>query len=188
MDKHLSRKELIAIAQQEPILPNSHIESCDDCHRLVYLLKDYFVIGKDSLPNAPSDIIKKAKALIQSKKIKKIIPINIARLTFDSWATAKPIGVRDESSMNSRRVRFEDDNIVLDIRAEQQIDGWSFVAQINDDSPDAAENILEIGKKKLHIDPDGFYQWTSKNPPKSISIHTTVKVIKIPELLWKNPR
>jgi len=45
-----------------------------------------------------------------------------------------------------------------------------------------------VGKKRLQIDPDGLYQWSSKNPPKTIFIHTAAKIIKIPELLWKHSK
>ena len=188
MDMHLSRKELIELARKEPLVMNSHLESCEDCRRLVYLLKEFYVIDKDPLQDAPDDLIKKIKSLFKHKSIKKRIQISIARLTFDSWSVVQPIGVRDESSVDSRRVRFEAENIILDIRAEQQKGCWTFVAQINDDSPEVYENILKIGKNKLQADSDGLYQWTSKNPPKSISIHTAVKIIEIPKLLWKHPK
>jgi len=188
MIKHLSRKELIKLAQEEPTVINSHIKSCEDCRQLVYLLRTYFVIDKDPLPDAPDDMINKAKALIKSRRINKRNNIILAKLTFDSWSAIQPVGVRDESGVDSRRVRFEDDEIILDIRAEQQKEGWTFVAQIKNDSPEASENILEVGKKRLQIDPDGLYQWSSKNPPKTISIHTAAKIIKIPELLWKHSK
>jgi hypothetical protein len=188
MEKHLSRKEIIKFAHKEPLVLNNHMKTCDDCQRLVYLVKEYYVIGNKILPDAPESLINKVKSLIKTLGIKERSSIHLARLTFDSWSMPQPIGVRDESSMNSRRIRFEAEEIILDIRAEQQKEGWAFVAQINDDSPSASENILKVGKKKLHVDPDGLFQWTSKTPPKIISIQTAVKVIKLPEISWKRSK
>ena len=108
-----------------------------------------------------------------------------AHLTFDSWLATQPIGVRGTGSTEHRRIEFESQGRVLDLRAERSKAGWVFVAQLSGVS--GADNLLVCGRQTIWQDDNGFFQWTSARPPRKISVQIDTETIDLPDLKWTKP-
>lgn len=189
MAKHLSRQELIKAVRRRPFVLDGHLKSCAECRDSVILLKAFDVSGCLPLPDAPSPWVERAASLAKKNVgVLEGVKTIMAKLTFDSWAVPRPIGVRGQSSLSDRRIRFESESMVFDLRAERKTTGWAFVAQVTTEGPAVAPTILEIGKRKLHADPGGLFQWTSSRPLTSVTVRSGNTIIVIPELAWKRPR
>jgi hypothetical protein len=94
MDKHLHRKELIALARKLPSSTNQHLSECAECREEVELLRKFNLAGHSRLQNAPVGWIERAAALAQKQPSLEKIRKAVAALVFDSWAASQPIGVR----------------------------------------------------------------------------------------------
>lgn len=187
MEKHLNRQALIEAAQRQPFTLNDHLQSCAECRDAVNLLRVYPVYGRLPLLDAPSPWVERAAAIAEKADILGQVKTVVSRLTFDSWAVPQLIGVREQSTLGDRRVRFETKSIILDLRAEHQPDGWAFVAQVTGQDRFTAGAILGVGRKKLRADSTGFFQWTSRRPPTTVTIRSGRLIVVTPELSWKRP-
>jgi len=185
MGKHLNRQELIKAARRRPITQDKHLESCAECRDAVNLLRAFDVEGRLSLPDAPSPWIERAATIAEKTGLLQGVKTVLSRLTFDSWATPQMVGVRGQSALGDRRIRFETDDVILDFRAERQSDGWAFVAQVTGESSIVEEMTLQVGRKNLRADAGGLFQWTTRRPPTAITIRSSQRVIVTPELSWQ---
>jgi hypothetical protein len=149
-------------------------------------MRSFEFAGQEKLEDAPSGWIKKAASITETKGVTARAKNIMARLTFDSWAVPQPIGVRDQSHISDRRIRFQAEDIVLDFRAERQSTGWAFVAQVTAEK--AADAILELGKKRVRADTTGLFQWTSRRPLTGLIVRCGDVTITLPELSWKDPQ
>jgi hypothetical protein len=188
MEKHLSRQQLIEAAQDTDRARDRHLDSCAECRRLVDLLKAFPVAGRPPLPDAPAAWISRAASLAEHSSVLERVQSVMARLIFDSWAVPQPIGVRGRGTIDQRRVRFESEFIVLDLRAEKNEDGWAFVAQITGERPLTEHATLKVGTKELQPDSGGIFQWASRRPPAEVSVRAGALEVKTPGLSWKAPR
>jgi hypothetical protein len=188
MKEHLSRQQLIEAAQGQSRAGDRHLDTCAECRHLADLLKAYPVSGRPPLPDAPAAWVSRAASLAEHPSVLERAQSVMARLIFDSWAIPQPIGVRGRGTIDERRVRFESEMIVLDLRAEKHTDGWAFVAQITGERPLTEQATLNVGKKELHADADGLFQWASRRPPADVSVHAGALIVETPRLSWKAPR
>jgi hypothetical protein len=90
--------------------------------------------------------------------------------------------------VDDRRLRFESAGISLDLRAERQKKGWFFMARATGKNIDKSMAILNVDRKTLIADRNGFYEWSSNRPPKNLSLVSEKFSIQIPEIVWKKPR
>jgi hypothetical protein len=148
------------------------------------LLRVYRVAGKLPLPDAPIGWIERAIAIASPRNLKERVRTLVAELVFDSWSIPHAVGVRGGTAAADRRLRFEFQGMVFDMRSEQHEKGWEFVARI---SPVTDKLFLEADKKKLTPDDSGVFQWSSARPPRKITLRTDDRVVALPELSWKKP-
>ncbi len=187
MDRHLNRQELIEAAQKQTAAFDSHLQTCDECRDAVSLLRAFQVVGRPLLPDAPASWVARAAALAENASIADRIKKVVLRLTFDSWQEPQLVGVRDQSALSDRRIRFEIETIILDFRAERRSRQWTFVAQVSGEDTNVGDVILEAGRQKLRADPSGLFHWTSARPPEVVTIRSGDLTIVTPELSWKRP-
>lgn len=185
-ERHLTRQEIIEAARGQKVSANAHLGECADCRELVGLFHTFMVAGKLHLPDAPVGWVAKAAAIGTNSSLTEKVRSFVARVVFDSWAMPQPLGVRGESVENDRRLRFESDDVRLDLRAEKQANGWAFVAQVKGSSDSPIQ--IEADKKKLLPDSAGLYQWSGSRPPRKITLRSDEFVIELPELTWKKPQ
>jgi hypothetical protein len=188
MDKHLKRDELIALARKQSDAPNPHLSECTECREAYELLKSFQMAGRSRLQDAPNGWIEAATALAQKRHVFESVKKTVAALVFDSWASPQPVGVRGQAALGERRMRFESDQVVFDIRAERLAGKWAFVAQVADKSTPPSPIDLSVDKRELQADAVGLVQWTSGRPPKKILLRSRDIEIEIPELSWKKHR
>lgn len=188
MDRHLHRKELIALARKLPGTANEHLSECAECRDAVELLREFNLAGHSRLQDAPAGWIERAAALAQKRPSLEKIRKAVAAIVFDSWATPQPVGVRGQATVGERRLRFEADRFTFDLRAEQLPGEWAFVAQVTSESLPLDSFALSTEKKELNADTAGFFQWTAARPPKKILLRSDDTEIEIPELSWKKNR
>lgn len=187
-DMHFTREELIEMARDKDNKRPRHLKDCPECRQELELLKAFPVAGQLPLPDAPTGWIEKAAALGKRTGVLGTLKTLVAELTFDSWKIPQPVGVRGESLLDQRRLRFEAENINIDIRAEHTDEGWVFIGQVS--GAEMGEADLKVGKKTVHPDRHGFYQWSSKTPPGALSLRAGENSIKLPKIKWtkSNPR
>jgi hypothetical protein len=109
-----------------------------------------------------------------------------ALLTFDSWLSPQPVGVRGCDSSSERRICCEAGPYLVDLRAEKHKDGWRMVAQLGGENADQAE--LSTGRTTIPAGQGALFQWSSSRPPGTIHIRVGEQDIELPKLLWKRPR
>ena len=151
------------------------------------MVTTYPVTGKLPLPEPPDPWVAKAVALARRpESLGEKLGRLVASLTFDSWSLPAPAGVRGLAPLTQRRIRFETESVSLEIRAEKKAQQWSFVAQAT--GVPAADCKLILHRRSLSADAYGFFQWSSKTPPRSLILTAGNRVIEVPELSWKMPK
>jgi len=147
------------------------------------LLVQFQVAGNLPLPDPPEAWVARAKNLALNSAPLASIRRVLAELVFDSWALPEPVGVRGGTAIEQRRVRFESDPITIDLRAEHQKAGWSFVAQITGIESGQAQ--LNADRQILTLDDHGICQWSYHKPPKKLTVVTETFSVELPELTWR---
>ncbi len=188
MHSHPTRTELIAAARGGTAVAGEHLSSCDWCSLYFELYSEFSFAGELALVSAPRSWIDKAMAVAVNSSERSPLKSLFARLSFDSWATAVPQGVRSAGAMEERRVTFDAVGKTLDIRAEHRQNLWEFTAKITDKSGNPAGWILVVGSEKITANEDGFYQWSSVRPPKKFKLLSHDGEFETSELLWKKSR
>lgn len=183
--RHLTREELIALARRPRASHPDHLRECDDCRLAFELLTVFDTSGRSPLPKPSESWIKRAAAIADADRVPSVLKRLKARLTYDSWLTPQPVGVRGTSSTAYRRIEFESQGRILDLRAERNKEGWVFVAQLSGAS--GTNNILVCGRQTVWPDDNNLFQWTSVRPPRKISVRIDNELIDLPDLKWTKP-
>jgi len=184
----MNRKELIEAARRKFIPKSGHFMRCPECQEMYYLLRAFPVSGDLPLPDAPKAMIDKAIAISEKSGLRNVARQLKALLTLDSWAMPEPIGVRGGNSLADRRLRFESDEVVFDLRGEKSDKQWIFVARAVGKKTISSDFILGADRKLLQPDQNGIYEWKSGRPPRKMSLNSDDLIIELPELSWKKPR
>jgi hypothetical protein len=162
------------------------LRTCDECREWVNLFRIFDIAEYEPLPDAPPVWIDRAISLMTDTKVIKKIRHFVADLAFDSWVMPHPVGVRGINHFDHRRIRFEKNDVIFDIRVEHRDRDWSFVGQVI--SGLDINFILKMETTAIFADSSGLYQWSGKKPPKKMSLHSSDFIIEIPELKWKKSR
>jgi hypothetical protein len=147
------------------------------------MLVRFQVAGSLPLPTPPEPWVERAMGLAAKPAAGTNIRRALAKLVFDSWSLPEPVGVRGGAAIEQRRIRFESDQIAIDLRAEHQSTGWSFVAQITGIKADRAR--VHADGRILTLDNYGICQWSYRKPPKQLVVVTETSSVELPELTWK---
>lgn len=186
MDEHLSRQELIRAARSGDSSRFQHLKKCRECRDAVSLIREYDFSGARHLADAPEELVENALRLALGTISKKRIPAGVANLTFDSWSEPLPVGVRGEALLGERRLRFEMDGLVFDLRAEQHAGRWVFIGVVSSDLADTRNVFLRVGGRKRSPDSTGVFHWESARPPRKIAIQLNdLTTVTLPELSWR---
>ncbi len=169
MNRHPDRQTLLAAAKSDSHKFDQHLSTCESCRELFEFFKAYQVAGNPVLAGAPDEWIRKAVEVAGAHGALQGIRTLLARLSFDSWATPVSVGVRGGEARQERRLRFQVDDLLLDIRAEKQKQGWDFVAQLSSQTVEQKNFHLLVSRQELRVNSEGFYQWSSKRPPRANS-------------------
>ena len=186
-EKHLSRQQLLQAARGEDG-SFEHLKTCRSCRQATALLREYRVAGNQYLTDAPDFLINRVIAIAGGSPAAKGARKWLAEIIFDSWSMPHPIGVRGVESLDHRRLRFNADHITVDLRAERLKSEWDFTARVSGRGIKDTPPLLLAGTKSIAPDPNGFYVWKSKRPPKKLLLHIGGAVFELPELSWKKPR
>lgn len=128
--------------------------------------------------------MKRAKQIAMKSSPVATIRKMLATLAFDSWAQPMPVGVRGGATMEQRRMRFESESVMIDLRAERQKSEWTFVAQVSGVHRD--DVLFTADKQTLTLDEFGICQWSNDKPPKRLAVVTETLTIELPGLTWKS--
>jgi hypothetical protein len=183
---HYTRDDLLKKAGDPKYKLAGHLAKCKSCRQMAELLKRYNFVGQLPLDNAPEGWVRKAIAIVEKPGVLEKAKGKLFELVFDSWLSPEPVGVRGTSAMEHRRLRFGEDDITFDLRAERYADGWKFIASAGG-LKDAGSH-LKVDKKEYFSDDSGIYQWSSLRPPRKIALIAGNKKFELPELKWKKAR
>ena len=164
---------------------SDHLRECNDCRLAFELLTVFNMSGRSPLPKPPESWIKRVAAIAQADRVPSVEKHLKAHLTYDSWLTPQPVGVRGTSSTDHRRIEFELQGRVLDLRAERSKEGWVFVAQLS--GATGTNNVLLCGRQTIWPDDNSVFQWTSVRPPQKISVRIDSELIDLPDIKWTKP-
>ncbi len=163
------------------------MRTCAECATELGWLLSFRVAGLLELPEPPAGWVERAMAIpAYSARTLPTMRVLLAKLTFDSWATPQPVGVRGQATMGQRRVSFEASGFLFDLRAELRKDGWRFVAQTSLQGRSVGN--LKAEKQILLPDENGIFQWGASRPPRRMSIDADGVTIELPELKWTKSR
>jgi hypothetical protein len=143
------------------------------------------------LPNPPATWVLKACQLATDSKTSLTEKIVVAAeelfgsLTFDSWELLAPTGVRGVEASVERRLRFEADGHILDLRAEKDNENWEFVAQVFKSGQSIDSFVIRVGDIEVHPTDGKFYQWSSTYPPEKITLIDKANLINFSNISWK---
>ena len=185
MKNHPDRTELLLAVKSPSVEINSHLEKCQDCAEIFAMLVKFQVAGKTELTDAPAHLITKVKQLFeQHESVLAKLKRNAFELIFDSWSNLAPASVRNSAVLHERRIQFQAETLLFDLRAEKQKSDWNFTVQVTlEGSPDEVKVV--IGKKEYSVNEFGLIQWNSKKPPTSIRLIDKDTSIELPEIRWK---
>ncbi len=184
--RHLTRKQLIAVATGSLTHYRDHLEICRDCRQAVELFKAFPVAGRLMLSEPPAGWVEFAKAIPRRTGLAAHLQTLRAIVTFDSWMSPALQGVRGPGITGERRACFKAGEWIVDLRAEKRRTYWSMVAQLaGSDRSRIVEAILVAGKTTVVCDAHGVFQWTSIRPPMKLSLRAGGYLIELPGLPWK---
>ena len=147
------------------------------------MLVQFRVAGNIPLAEPPEAWVERVKQLAAHTTPAAAVRKLLATLAFDSWALPEPVGVRGSASIEQRRVRFEADPVVVDLRGERRRSGWSFVAQVSGVVHEGAE--FKADTHTLLLDEYGICQWSDEKPPTKLAVVTKSVTVELPGLTWK---
>ena len=185
MNNHPDRTELLQGVKSISPDIQSHLESCQDCHEIYKMMQQFQVAGKSELINAPAHLIEKAVSLIGSSSILQKLKSLSCKIAFDSWANLQPASVRNSSVLDDRRVQIKAENFLFDLRAEKENGKWNFTAQVSIEGTSESDIKIAVGKKEFAVNEFGLIQWSSKLPPKKITLTDKQNKLELPEITWK---
>lgn len=159
-----------------------------EAHDLIRWFRSFPLAGEPELLQAPRYLIERATAIAGNKSGLSDVIQRVARLVFDSWSIPSPAGVRGALTEDERRLSFKTDNYSFDLRAEKQDDHWQFVAQLTSESQPIAGCRVQFGNRRLEVDKAGFAYWSSKRPPRSVTVLTASETISLPEISWRKQK
>ena len=180
---HLTHQEMQAAAREK--LMSEHLMNCDECRQAVELLRLFPMAGRIPLAQPPQAWVKRATG-IPGGAVAPVVTRLKALLTFDSWLSPQPVGVRGSDTCNERRICCEAGPYLVDLRAEKRKSVWRMVAQLEGEHTEHAE--LLSGKTTVLADRGALFQWSSSRPPGTIRIRLGEQEIELPKLSWKRPR
>ena len=143
----------------------------------------YPVTGEAPLSSAPAAWIKRAAALADPNREPSRLARLLARLTFDSWSHQPAMGTRSVASAE-RRIRFEADGVKLDLRAELRSGAWYFIARIVAAPDESSTCTLVADGTEVFPDNNGFYHWSSPQPPETIVLTSESTTVELASLSW----
>jgi hypothetical protein len=147
------------------------------------LVAAYPVAGEAPLSSAPAAWIKRAAALADSARQPSRLARLLGALTFDSWSQQPALGTRSVAAAE-RRVRFEAEGLKLDLRAELRSGQWHFVARIvAAEQPDSPYTLV-ANDVEVYPDDNGFYHWSSPNPPATVVLKSDDTTVELAPLSW----
>lgn len=185
MSKKLTRQQLIHLARQPEELKQVLAGLPEEDRIQAELFLRYQFANEPPLPDAPIGWRRRAAELsAKPSRVREAFHRLSASLTFDSWAAVAG-GIRDTAIMEERRLRFEANGFIVDIRAERTDKGWDFVAGVIQGVSDDAPVSLTVGKKTVKPGETGALQWSSTRLPTTITVRIGDAEIELPTLTWK---
>jgi hypothetical protein len=182
---HLTRGQLLDAARKGSAVFTEHLKVCKECAKAVDLLTRYPVSGCLQLPDPPSGWVSKAIEIPRARSMSASLRQLVGALVFDSWLAPAVAEVRGVGSHGNRRLKFEAEDIALDMRAEDHGANWSFVAHVS--GPAVGESVIRCDGREMNPDAHGLFQWESPRPPKKLSVQTPLVTMEISSIRWKKP-
>jgi hypothetical protein len=106
-----------------------HLSShCVRCEAVVRVLRCFAEqAAAEAAKEAPPEVVRRVEAIFPQRRAKSL---NLARLVFDSFREPLLAGMRAEE-LPSRHVRYQADNVVVDLQMEQDAGVVSLLGQIS---------------------------------------------------------
>ncbi len=186
IDKHPSRKQIIEAVKSGSLGLADHFKECEDCRLLYELLTQFRLAGELRLPLPPSEWTRRAIAIAEQPEKQSPLRRLAGRLTFDSWTATPAVQVRGAAA-DERRLRFETDEVRLDLRAERDPSGWQFVARVSDVRARPKSWTLVAGTQIVSPDDHGFFLWTAALPPEQLVLQSGSLLVEVTQLSWAPP-
>ncbi|MBD3402392.1 hypothetical protein GF420_05815 [candidate division GN15 bacterium] len=185
-NRHPERTELLRAAAGEPSPSlEQHLRECPVCRELVELLRQFPVAGLDSLEE-PSELSRERHVAIGRAALSDRARPTVTGLTrFDSWSGLSAVALRDAGVGLERRLELEAGPIRLELLAQRTERTWEFVARVFRDSRVTAGFVLQVGRKRLIAETDGFYYWTAARPPAKLALTAPDVTVRFPEISWR---
>jgi hypothetical protein len=107
------------------------------------------------------------------------------KIVYDSWAHGPAVALRDVTDGHVRRVVLRAGKVSLEIVAERRQRDWQFVARVYSGGQVRHGFVLKVGARKLLPGSGGFYQWTSRAVPHSLSLFSYRKNLVFERVSWR---
>lgn len=105
-------------------------------------------------------------------------------ISFDSWAEAGAVAIRDISIGDVRRLVLTAGSISFEIVAERLQQGWECVARVYDKGNVTSGFVLRVGRRRLLASTQSFYHWTSKQGPRGIALLSSGREVEFENPSW----
>ena len=102
----------------------------------------------------------------------------------DSWEHQSLSAVRDRVSGQERRLTLAAKNYRLELIAERQQGHWDCVARLYRDKQVIGNFILTAGRRKLHTEARRCYFWSTKTPPRRLTVSSGDVRIDFGTIQW----
>ncbi|MCK5269118.1 MAG: hypothetical protein KAR07_13155 [Spirochaetes bacterium] len=184
-NNHPDRIEMIKAAKAGRIPFRAHLKNCFSCQELYDLLRVFHLSISEDEKNISEDLIAKFSSiplLVESRNPSKEIN---GMVVFDSWTNLTPQQFRDSGKGYERHIRLKALDIILEIVAEHQLEGWDFTARVYKKNQASSEFILKVGREKLFTLSQKCFYWSAKNPPNKVQLLSPEMKIDFESISWK---
>lgn len=183
-NRHPDREEIFEAIKSGANPFADHLAECETCAQLFEMLK---LIGQPTdrpahatLPGNLYDL--KGIALRDSSRRPK--RSRHGKLIHDSWANIPPVQLRGSAYRSERRVRFEFNNVVLELVIERTAGMFELVARAYENGAPSTEYLLQVGRRKLIPENHGCFYWMSDTPPRKLTLWSPETRIELGSLAW----
>ena len=185
MSDSYKREELITAIRQGRLSSDQIGELPEDERSFAILLRDFDFAGEDHLFDAPETVIRKAESLLDTRVASGRPKSLLAKLVFDSWAMPLPAGVRGSATADDRRMRFDLEPFVFDLRVEKQGRTYHCIAEIAGPEDTADRFTVTVDNRKIKAGDEGLFEWSSSKPPRRMAVAIDNEPpVELPELSW----
>ena len=181
---HPTRAALLKAVRTGRIPFREHLKHCPACRSLFELLRAFPLAGQKPLCRPSAQAMSRLAAIPALVGTGATPRRRTGNIEFDSWSHMPALQLRDLGPGSVRRLSLKAGRTTLELVAEQHEGHWEFTARVYQSGRVSSCWALSAGGRRLLPQSMGFYLWTARQAPRTISISNDTEAIEFGGLSW----